>query len=253
MLPEFLKEFQEGLEKYKLDCIKIVATPTERGEITDIRQSKFSGVPYLPVNVDYPRDMNGIHMLLLAQINFAETPHLEGYPTEGILQFFVSKDWTEIGEDPRTDIEQSQVLYHTDTTEAYQTDFPFLTQDLLIESPIPCEYKLAFTMSSEPGGPGDARFDFNFNGKDWFEYSEQLDEEQQYEFDEYFGTEGHKIGGYTYFAQDDESKQDDVPILQIDSEEGIMIGDAGVLHFFLSKKDLKNRNFENAYFQWDCC
>ncbi|MDE5946121.1 MAG: DUF1963 domain-containing protein [Oscillospiraceae bacterium] len=29
-------------------------------------------------------------------------------------------------------------------------------------------------------------------------------------------------------------------------------GDAGVGRFKISRKDLKNRNFENAYLVWDC-
>ncbi len=93
---------------------------------------------------------------------------------------------------------------------------------------------------------------------DWLEYSKQLGEKLSNEFDEFFKTEGHKIGGYAYFTQSDprdydEKLRSDLPILQIDTDENIVIGDVGLIHFFLNKEDLKNKNFEKAYFQWDCC
>ena len=55
-------------------------------------QSKFAGVPYLPKDVEYPLDSRNQPMYLLAQINFAETPQLEGFPRHGILQFYIGAD-----------------------------------------------------------------------------------------------------------------------------------------------------------------
>lgn len=70
--------------------------------------------------------------------------------------------------------------------------------------------------------------------------------------------EGHKIGGYAYFTQSDPREHDDklkndVLLLQIDTDEEIMFGDSGVANFFINKEDLINKNFEKAYFNWDCC
>ena len=44
----------------------------------------------------------------------------------------------------------------------------------------------------------------------------------------------------------------------MDSEMGnedveIMWGDSGVGNFFISEEDLKNLNFENVLYNWDCC
>jgi uncharacterized protein YwqG len=62
-------------------------------------QSKFPGIkkvkgafPYLPKGYDYPKTPDGEYLHLLAQINFAETPHLEGFPKQGILQFYIADD-----------------------------------------------------------------------------------------------------------------------------------------------------------------
>lgn len=41
---------------------------------------------------EYPLDVQGNKMILVAQINFAEVPPLENFPTEGILQFFITDD-----------------------------------------------------------------------------------------------------------------------------------------------------------------
>ncbi len=143
MFPEFLEEFKEGLEKYKLDCINIIATPLAEGESTEIKQSKFSGVPYLPVGMEYPRDSNNLPMVMLAQINFEEVPFIDNYPSRGIIQFFVTTNWIDIDYDVSND-RNIKVLYHDNLETDYQTDFSFLTDEMLIHSPIVCEHKLNF-------------------------------------------------------------------------------------------------------------
>ncbi len=254
MLPDFLKEFKDQLERYKLDCIAIDAVALEDGEHTGIRDSKFLGLPYLPVGVEYPKAPDGSPMLMLAQINCAELPALAGYPDKGILQFYLSPDWMEFYD---AEYDHMRVLYHEDISAEAQTDFSFITEDMLMESPIAGEHRLKFVKKTDPGGFEDYRFDFEFNDKPWYDYAAELGEEREEELNRYFDSSGNKIGGYAFFAQDDprgeeENRFDDVTLLQIDSGDRIMIGDAGVLHFFINKDDLKNRNFRRVYFQWDC-
>ena len=72
---------------------------------------------------------------------------------------------------------------------------------------------------------------------------------------------GHKILGNPYFTQDDPREEDDehnILLFQMDSEMGneaveIMWGDSGVGNFFISEEDLKNLNFDNVLYTWDCC
>ena len=45
----------------------------------------------------------------------------------------------------------------------------------------------------------------------------------------------------------------DTLLLQIDSEDDIMWGDSGIANFFISEEDLKNKNFEDMLYNWDCC
>jgi uncharacterized protein YwqG len=55
-VPDYLKEFETDLLKYKLDSIKIKAIPLREGESLNFTQSKFLGKPYLPIGIDYPKD-----------------------------------------------------------------------------------------------------------------------------------------------------------------------------------------------------
>ena len=257
MFPEFLKEFQEGLEQYRLNCIKIIATPVDNNETLGFTKSKFSGLPYLPINMNYPVDGNNVPMLLLAQINFEEVPYLSDYPSSGILQFYISKDWMDIcfGDE---DYKNYRVIFHEAVATEYQKDFSFLSPENLMESPVIGEHSLTFSIATEYGGSDDFRFDFEFNGLSLFEYSEQLNELEERQLFDFFQTDGHKLGGYAYFTQSDirdydETKKNDVVMIQIDSDDQIIFGDVGVAHFFINADDLRNKNFEKAYFQWDCC
>jgi len=250
IFPDYLKEFESDLLKYKLDFIQIKAKPIQEESTLSFTQSKFLGKPYLPTNMEYPKDKAGKPMVLLAQLNFSEIPKLENYPENGILQFYIpSEDWY--------DMDEYKVLYHTEI-ENNQTNFDFLTEELYSDFPVECEHSLTFSKQEEYGGPMDFRFDFNFNGLDYWEFEEKLSETQKKESKNLFSNEGHKIGGYAYFTQSDirdydEKSKNDILLLQIDVDDKIMFGDSGVANFFINKEDLINKNFEKAYFNWDCC
>ena len=251
MLPDFLGAFRPPLERYKLDYIKILANPHRGNNVLPLTQSKLLGTPFLPVGTPYPLDEQGKPMILLAQINFAESPILEPYPTQGILQLFVSPtNWY--------GMEDCRILFHPSPEAEPQTEFGFLTADLYEDSPVYVEHTLTFSKETEYGGAEDSRFDMDFEGKDYYEYQETLSKAQQAELDTHCYNVGHKIGGYAFFTQGDPrdgsaDTRADVLLLQIDTDEEIMFGDSGVAHVFISPEALKNRQFEHAYFQWDCC
>ncbi len=256
MIPEFLNEFKKDLEKYKLESVKIKATPLKKGDKTDLTQSKFLGNPYLPIGMEYPKDENGKPMILFAQINFSEIPNLPNYPTSGILQLFASPtEWWSAEE------KDYKIIFHENIEEESQTDFSFLTEDLYEDSPIECEHKLSFEKSIEYGGIEDFRFDMEFNGKDIYDYIEELTPEQHDEIYNFIGGEQHKIGGYASFTQDDPREcnldkcENDVQLLQIVSEipGKIMFGDCGIAHLFINEKSLIEKKFNKAWFAWDCC
>jgi len=249
-IPKNIKKFEFEINKYALETIVINAKPSKKDEPTKITESKFLGKPYLPLNVEYPKDKTGKPMIMLAQINFAEIPKLELYPDKGIFQLFVaSEDWY--------DMEDYKILFHEEL-ENYQQDFSFLKDELFSDSPIECEHKLSFEKKIEFGSPTDFRFDLNFDGDDLYDFQENLDKKEIKELDDFFDSCGHKIGGYAYFTQSDprdydEKNINDLLILQIDTDEKIMFGDSGVANVFINKNDLIEKRFEKAYFNWDCC
>lgn len=59
-------------------------------DVLPVDTSKVGGLPFLPIGMPYPVDYDNNYLFLLAQINFAELPHLEGYPTDGLLQWYIS-------------------------------------------------------------------------------------------------------------------------------------------------------------------
>lgn len=199
----------------------------------------------------YPKCSEGKPMIMLAQINFAEAPELENYPKSGVLQLFVHPtSWY--------DMKDYKILFHELDNEEHQTDFSFLTDKLYEESPIYCEHSLTFTKEKEYGGVEDFRFQMDFDGLDYFDFQETLSKEQQEQMDNLFYVVGHKIGGYADFTQSDprdydEKSKDDVLLLQIDTDDEIMFGDSGVANLFINFNDLKDKHFDKAYFNWDCC
>lgn len=74
-------------------------------------------------------------------------------------------------------------------------------------------------------------------------------------FDEY-----HQIGGHPCFTQCDvrgEFAPNLTVLLQIksdyDDEYEISWGDSGIANFFIKDEDLKALNFDNVFYNWDCC
>ncbi len=254
MLPDFLSEFYNELEHYKLNYLKITAKPLRSKESLSLTQSKFLGKPFLPTGVSYPYDVLGKPMLLLAQLNFAEAHALEGYPSQGILQLFVSAtEWYD------TEPKSYRILYHPDLAVESRTDFSFLTPDLYAESPISVEHALSFSKAIDYGEVTDCRFrgHVDFAGSSFYGYYETLPKTQQQELDKLFLKGGHKIGGYATFTQEDPREctpntEHDLLLLQIDTDKKIMFGDAGVAHLLISPEALHKQQFDRAYFNWDC-
>jgi uncharacterized protein YwqG len=232
-----------------METVKIEARSISDKESIEISESKFLGKPYLPKSIQYPTDENGKPMILWAQINFEEVPNIDNYPSSGILQFYASSDnWY--------DTTDYKILFHEEISQDVQTDFSFLNDDLYKDSPIYNEHRLNFKKQIEYGSSEDHRFSMQFDGKDFWEFQETLNKKEQDEVEKIIDGTGHKIGGYAYFTQGDPreyNQKEDILLLQIDTDENIMFGDSGVANIFISPENLANKNFDKAWFYWDCC
>lgn len=57
-----------------------------------VADSHLGGTPYVPHDGQIPVDGHGSQLWLCAQINFAQAPQMEGFPSSGLLQIFL-EDW----------------------------------------------------------------------------------------------------------------------------------------------------------------
>mgnify|MGYP003674788931 CR=1 FL=1 len=255
MIPKFLKKYEVELKKYEREFIKIDAEPIKCELLNDslnLKESKFLGKPFLPLDKEYPKDKNGNPMIMIAQLNFEEIPNLENFPKDGVLQLYLSPtDWYD---------EDFIIYYHSkdDLEKDYVTDFSFLKESFYEDSPVFKIHKLSFEKSIDKGSSEDLQFDITFDGFDYWDFEENLSEEEKSKFFEYFYPISHKISGYANFTQSDPRDSrgnniDDIHLLQIDTDDQIMFGDSGLGHIFINKESLLEKDFSKAYFYWDCC
>lgn len=241
---------------------------------TGIFDSKFSGLPYWDSTKPYPKDENGNPLLLLAQFNFDKDKVSAPLPTKGILQFFIADN-----EDFGLHNEDFAVVYHEtiDTTITEQTladmGISFCLDDL--ETLPVCEpCGVTITPKTVSMNMSDVRFLTIFQKAVKSILPEQplpctpddlFGEDFDDFYDNLFDTTNHWLLGYPFFTQFDPRRNEedfeideneifyDTLLFQMDSDEDILWGDCGVANFFINKKDLENKNFNNILYSWDCC
>ena len=260
-LPEKMARYRGQFEQSARDFLKL---DTRKGK-TGRYESKLAGDPYFPKSEQYPVDSQGKPMKLLAQINFSEMPRLENFPESGILLFFISVSDDVYGLNFDDPCEQSSfcIKYFENVIENEDElvdDFSFVKLEDELAFPIGCESSLTPDTGSELVSASDFQFE-RYAGKGAWTFFEQFGDQEETVFEEYsemYGGFSHKIGGYAAFTQDDPREGDypdhTVLLLQIDSDENIdaMWGDVGIANFFIRPDDLKNKDFSNVLYNWDC-
>ncbi len=251
-----LSEHKAILEKYK-DLIDSTIKPyieiiaSEDSELAPW-QSKFGGAPYLPKNVDYPKNSAGEYLYLLAQINFEEMPKLDPYPEKGVLQFWICghAHYGEIYKDP-TKQDSFRIIYYPEIKkDNLVNDFSFLPQqesDGYLPLPAEAEYSLKFQMKQMPVDFCDFRYDQMFD---------DIEEAEKGFYNAYVtlcAQASHRIGGYPSLVQADprEGNHESMTHLLLQIAFNPHHGE-GVTTFFISEDDLKKRNFSKVLFDWAC-
>lgn len=262
-LPNELLIYKENIEATIKPFVEIKAK-AENNLL--LWQSKFGGLPYFPKGLQYPIDSKGQAMFLLAQINFGETPKLDSFPETGILEFYISGGSDVYGACFESPAKQDdfKILYFPEVTEDQGhlvAEFDFLPEPNLL--PIEKQSSLTFNLKHAPLPVVDYQFEpriLNLNPKSKYELYKDYQKVYE-EYEKLFHSEGHKIGGYPYFTQNDPRefetyKGEEYWLLfqmDTDDEAGIMWGDSGIANFFISEQDLENRNFSRVLYNWDCC
>lgn len=263
-LREFLSQYEQALQASIQPYVQIKFAP--QPELTPW-QSKLGGTPYLPLEELYPLDEDGQPLEFLAQLNFTEVPALPNFPTQGILQFYISGNHDLYGAnfEQLSDRDNFRLVYFPEIINRKQAlvqDFSFLPE--FENSPFSGSAALRFTPKFAPVSVGDYRFE-EYLGFKVLDLGDQLGQE----YYETFGYgQGHRIGGYPGFTQEDPRswqksyRNYDCLLLQFDSDEvtaetgesvDLMWGDAGIANFFITSAALAKLDFSEVLFNWDCC
>lgn len=231
-------------------------------------QSRLGGAVYLPADATHPTSPTGQKLSLLAQINFAEMPALEGFPDKGLLQIFIDSTHGAYGLEFSADyfsLPQAafhRVLFWRDIGHAdmwqqspvdQQEDFgmPFCADQC---------FQMIFEKSAETMGGNDVHF-LKMTGAAHIcdlPRPSVISEDRVYEIaDQYLNRHGCKIGGHPDFTQEDPRSSEDglVLLLQLDSgdEANMSWGDSGVANWFINPNHLKESDFSQVLYNWDCC
>ena len=241
-----------------------------------IFDSKIGGIPYWSPDKDYPANSNGKKLYLLAQINFDEEKVESPLPTKGILQFFIDdNDLMGLDLDNPTKQDGFRVVYHE--TVDYKMTKESIEKLGAIDTkkaqcfPIFDEFKISLHKGIDYVRPGDIHFYkyfalaykevFNKDLKNDEYYHKVLNDEEMNQLEKELESKktNHKMLGYSYFTQEDPRYNKkyidyDILLFQIDSEgKYLMWGDCGIGNFFISKKSLDEKDFNNVLYNWDCC
>ena len=261
------KKYQETAKEMMVADASVNAS--KEIKITD---SKIEGIPYIPKGKKIPTNSKEQQFMFLAQINCEDLKGLEDFPQEGILQFWVlGEDLLGLDFDDYTNRDGFDVIYYEKIEDYYSEDefkemynpykFDLKYMETLIASE-PCKMKFSLEKQKES---------FNYELLDnlfkevleeeslGFNEKDKLYEEVEKLYDDEFYEEivGTKCNGFPYFTQweprdDEQMKEYDTSLFQIDSGKEVMIGDSGVMHFFINREKLKNKDFSDIFYHWDC-
>ena len=272
---EFAKKvYDEIWAEYKKTAqTKTFAKITLTEDELKITDSKVMGLPYVPIGKKIPETSDGNEMFLIAQINCENLRGLKDFPKKGILQFFVAND-SLMGLDLGQTVQNGfRVIYHEEIGKFYNAE---KLKD--IYNPQKFEeygvtednqsYKMNFELQTEK-----ERFeDFFEDILDKICEENSLDPAQELKLYEklqdlvdYSDDYHSQCEGFPYFTQEDPRKYEekyqkyDTLLFQLDSEHDktkgkwkVCIGDAGVINFFINREKLKNKDFSEILYNWDC-
>lgn len=180
--------------------------------------------------VRWPVDGRGIVMMHLARINFAEPPALDGLPTSGLLQIFISTESITLGvEEPHG--KGFVIEFWPEPKGGISVPQPELDEDNFEETPL------------MGGTPEDTLHD---NGR-----SLQFTSVEMAEGDNGANRPEIWIGGWPLSVQCSEAQAGGVVLMQIGNgecgeNEFMWGGDIGAATFLISPDDLAERRFDNV-------
>lgn len=253
-----LSEYKEKIEASKREVLRADLATASKNPL----HSKIGGHPFWPANKDWPTGRKQQALHFLAQINFEEIPNLAPYPNKGMLQFFIDPSNDLLGMDYSNRKKgEFAVIYHENIPEELAEQAALGPSiENAEEGPVQEARDLKFEKSTEYVPTTDRLFSWKVGARA-YKLADQVEGEKRKEqvlkdYNDFAGVAGIKIGGYGCFTQNDirysqKYTKYDYLLLQITTEGPIQWKQKGAAHFFITEKDLEERNFEKVLYTWD--
>lgn len=264
-IPKALQFQQDFLLATKMPFIHIEPFVTD--EVIAPWTSKYRGLPYLPRYKSYPQGADGRPLNFLAQINFSEVPKLKGYPTAGVLQFFIGDDnlygmsynCEDDADEQFKRLQQQtnfRVIYYSRVVE----DCSFLNTTIELPkveyTPLYEQCELKFSLQEGLISTNDYQFERQFG--EYFHCSLSDEESQKIWAFDAASTSSNRIGGHPYFITSDirafaPPDEKWLLLLQMDHTDNadILWGANGLGYFFIEEKALQALDFSRVLYNWD--
>jgi uncharacterized protein YwqG len=256
----------------------IHTSPTDESKIA-IGESKFGGMPDLPIGVAWP-DYQGHPLAFVAQINLADvTPydHDQWLPVSGHLYFFFDANryyddelYKNHGKDSYQVIYSDEDISHlTRAVEPHNLELKYIACRLNFSEILTLPDMDSYWVATVFGWTQDNLFEDEQDKDAYLKLYDQLIHSDSWH---------NRMFGYPYVIQNDvmlEAEEaaynltwdeysyvqrgDSIKtwqlLLQVDSDDnaGMMWDDVGVLYFCIQAKDLRERRFDAAVFVTQSC
>jgi uncharacterized protein YwqG len=263
MLPEDqLDDFKTWYLAQKKPAVALVPDPT--GEIRTTG-SRLGGPAWLADGESWPVDKHGVPLEFLCQLDCADCQSLEGYPGEGVFQFFIGRDDL-YGADFDNLLNGSYLVRLCSVAtkgalieppplkevgEISFSDYsPFMngshrTNGIALRA-VPFEDRIDQSIKDAEARIMDLYKVYDISALEAFVESDDLQRPMQ-----------HHTGGFPAFTQSDVRYIDafsgyDHVLLRITSDDTIMWGDVGEAVFLMPSEDLHKGDFSRVAYNWDC-
>ena len=283
---DYVKAAEAVYDELKAEHHKeVIYIKAEKVDDLSLEESKFGGFPFVPLGGAIPTNAEGSQLALLAQINCAQLPENNMYPSDGWLQVWCLEDemygFCSDTIQPETN---QKVLYIPAGTQGEPLEWVEAMYQPYGDEECPLWFvddqgaiwgmRLSFTHGQQGITYSDGRFRDLFLDRWNKRYPEQAVENFYDLPDEIFenvvdihdGPDcAHQLGGYPYFTQYDPRYEYDSAELakytellfqidsQFDTKWDLCWGDAGVRNLFISRENLEALDFSDLLYNFDCC
>lgn len=283
---DYVKAAEAVYDELKAEHHKeVIYIKAEKVDDLSLEESKFGGFPFVPLGGAIPTNAEGNQLALLAQINCAQLPENNMYPSDGWLQVWCLEDemygFCSDTIQPETN---QKVLYIPAGTQGEPLERVVAMYQPYTNEECPLWFvddqgaiwgmRLSFTHGQQGITYSDGRFRDLFLDRWNKRYPEKAvenfydlpDEIFENMVDSHDGPDcAHQLGGYPYFTQYDPRYEFDSAELakytevlfqidsQFDTKWDLCWGDAGVRNLFISRENLEALDFSDLLYNFDCC